>query len=322
MTSTPSTTTADPIAAATGRTDEPAGRFGDGVVAASHWRGLRDEHEDRIAERTDAHIERRMRQESHPVEDFLFTYYPFKGGQLKKWHPGPGGRVELAEAGDHRYFDRRWYLIDEDRNLAEVDLESWRTDRGDGAKFIASLLSSTLNREANFGCFGIHEWAMVYRLTEEQRRHQQVPLRLSPAETDAVVEGHRIQCSHHDAFRFFTAPARPLNTLQPSREGMVSNEQPGCLHAGMDLYKWAMKISPVADSDLVVDCFDLALDIRTLDMEASPYDLRGWGYGVVAIETAAGKAEYMERQRAFSARAQALRARLLDALAVAGVHPR
>ncbi len=82
---------------------------------------------------------------------------------------------------------------------------------------------------------------------------------------------------------------------------MVGNEQPGCLHAGMDLYKWAMKIGPIAPSPLVLDCFDLALDIRTLDMEASPYDLRGWGYGVVAIETAAGKAEYMERQQAPSA---------------------
>ncbi|MGO2152824.1 MAG: 3-methyladenine DNA glycosylase, partial [Brevibacterium aurantiacum] len=105
-------------------------------------------------------------------------------------------------------------------------------------------------------------------------------------------------------------------------ESMVANEQPGCLHAGMDLYKWAMKIGPIAPSDLVVDCFDLALDIRTLDMEASPYDLRGWGYGVVAIETAEGKAEYMDRQRAFSERAQALRQRLLDSLAAVGVYAR
>src|SRR5699024_12805130 len=68
--------------------------------------------------------------------------------------------------------------------------------------------------------------------------------------------------------------------------------------------------------------FDLAADIRTLDMEASPYDLRGWGYGVVAVETAAGKAEYMRRQTGFSARAQSLRQGLLDALASAGIHPR
>lgn len=297
-------------------------RLGDGAVSAAVWRGLCDDHAARVARRTDAHIARRMSGEKHPVEDFLFTYYPFKVGQLARWNPGPGVRLELETEDDRARFDRRWYRIDEAQSLAEVDLGSWRADRGDGAKFIASLLSATLHREANFGCFGIHEWAMVYRLSEEERRHQQVPLRLSRTETDAVVEGHRIQCSHHDAFRFFTPSARPLNTLQPSREGMVADEQPGCLHAGMDLYKWAMKIGPIASSDLVIDCFDLALDIRTLDMEASPYDLRGWGYGVVAIETAAGKAEYLDRQKEFSARAQELRRRLLDSLAAAGVHPR
>jgi hypothetical protein len=84
-----------PHTAETERADDSSGRLGDGVVPASRWRELRDEHEQRIAERTDAHIERRMRQETHPVEDFLFTYYPFKVGQLKKWHPGPGVRVAL-----------------------------------------------------------------------------------------------------------------------------------------------------------------------------------------------------------------------------------
>src|SRR5699024_12601287 len=128
----------------------------------------------------------------------------------------------------------------------------------------ASLLASTLHREANFGCFGIHEWAMVYRLSEDERRHQQVPLRLSPAETDAVVEGHRIQCSHHDAFRFFTEPARPLNTLHPSRSGMLDTGQPGCLHAGMDLAQSAMERHPIAESALVVGCCHLPADRRAL----------------------------------------------------------
>ena len=43
------------------------------------------------------------------------------------------------------------------------------------------------------------------------------------AGTDAVVESHRIACSHFDAFRFFTPTARPLNTLQPGprRPGRV-----------------------------------------------------------------------------------------------------
>ena len=315
MTSAPSMT--DPSLPA--RRTENLGAGDGAALRPSTWRSLRDDHVASITERTEGHIARRKNGQKHPVEDFLFTYYPFKVGQLAKWNPGPGTHMQLETEADEDYFDRRWYRIDHASSLAEVDVEAWRADRGDGAKFIASLLQSTLHREANFGCFGIHEWAMVYKTSDEQRRHQQVPLRLSPAETDAVVERHRIQCSHHDAFRFFTEPARPLNTLQPSRAGMVANEQPGCLHAGMDLYKWAMKIGPIASSDIVVDCFDLALDIRTLDMEASPYDLRGWGYGVVAIETAEGKAQYMERQQAFSTRAQALRQRLLDALASVGV---
>ena len=45
--------------------------------------------------------------------------------------------------------------------------------------------------------------------------------------TDEVVEGHRIGCSHFDAFRFFTPPARPLNTLQPGRDDRPAFEQPG-----------------------------------------------------------------------------------------------
>ena len=67
--------------------------------------------------------------------------------------------------------------------------------------------------------------------------------------------------------------AAPLNALKPTRESQTALEQPGCLHAGMDLYKWAHKLVPAVSSDLVLDCFELARDIRTLDMRASPYDL-------------------------------------------------
>ncbi|MGK5643543.1 3-methyladenine DNA glycosylase, partial [Streptomyces sp. URMC 126] len=81
-----------------------------------------------------------------------------------------------------------------------------------------------------------------------------------------------------------------LNTRRPTFETRVLNEQPGCLHAGMDVYKWAYKLAPFTPSDLVADCFALAREIRTLDMRASPYDLTAWGYSPVAIETPAGKA--------------------------------
>ena len=70
-------------------------------------------------------------------------------------------------------------------------------------------------RPGAFGCFGLHEWAMVYR--EGEHRHP-VPLRLGQAGTDDVVETHKIRCTHIDAFRFFTPDAAPRNRCDPTRE--------------------------------------------------------------------------------------------------------
>jgi hypothetical protein len=80
----------------------------------------------------------------------------------------------------------------------------------------------------------------------------------------------------------------------------------------MDLYKHAFRLSPMVCSELVADCFELARDIRALDMRASPYDLSGLGYEPVRVETAAGKQEYVAAQRAFAERARPLRRRLIE----------
>jgi hypothetical protein len=160
----------------------------------------------------------------------------------------------------------------------------------------------------------MHEWAMVYRQTQAEVRHNAWPLRLSPGHLAATVEERGVRCSHFDAYRFFTAPARPLNLLRPTRETQVGNEQPGCLHANMDLYKWAYKLSPLTGAELVADCFALARDIRTLDMRASPYDLADLGYPPVRVETPEGRAEYAAEQKRFAELAAPLRARLVDAV--------
>lgn len=140
-----------------------------------------------------------------------------------------------------------------------------------------------------------------------------MPLRLGRDGTDAVVESHDLRCTHFDAFRFFTPEAVPLNRTALTREDQPLLEQPGCLHAGMDLYKWAMKLGPLVPGELLLDTFELARDIRLLDMEAAPYDLAEWGVVPVPIETAEGKAEYVRRQRGFAERAAVLRGALLDA---------
>jgi hypothetical protein len=171
------------------------------------------------------------------------------------------------------------------------------------------LLAATAARPGQWSCFGLHEWAMLYRQSSDEIRHRGWPLRLDPA---PVLAHQTLRCTHFDAFRFFTEPARPLNQLQLTRADQVAQEQPSCLHANMDLYRWAYKLSPLLASEIVVDCFELARDIRVVDMRASPYDLSALGLLPVPVETPAGRAEFTRLQRGFAERAAPLRQQLID----------
>ena len=273
------------------------------------WCSRRAVHESRVDAWTLPHLERRRRREKHPVEDFLFTYYAQRPAALRRWHPGFG--VGLAGEAAAPYLGLKGYAV----STTGEDVVTASQEYVEGQRPLVSalhrLLSATAARPAQLGCFGMHEWAMVYRLDSDEVRHAGWPLRLGTSGTDRVVESHRIACSHFDAYRFFTPTARPLNTLRPGRDDREDFEQPGCLHAGMDLYKHAFRLSPMVASDLVADCFELARDIRVLDMRASPYDLAELDYSPVRVETAEGKQEYVAAQRAFAERGAPLRARLI-----------
>jgi hypothetical protein len=266
------------------------------------WTARSAAHAERADALTAGHRARRATGERHPVEDFLYEYYSTRPSVLRRWHPGAG--TALAAPAPHAAW--RWYRDDGD--TVALDPAGYLADRGDTVAFVHRLLAATAARPAFTGCFGLHEWAMVYRAGE--RRHP-LPLRLGQAGTDAVVEAHPIRCSHFDAFRFFTPAAVGRNSLQPTRATQPDLEQPGCLHATMDLYKWATKLGPAVPGELLLDCFELARDVRELDMRASPYDLRASGREPVRIETADGRAEYAALQRGFAVRGAALRARLL-----------
>ena len=279
------------------------------VLPAAQWRENQARHEERVDDLTREHRHRSGRQVRHPVEDFLFTYYSFRPAQLRRWHPGLG--VALAQAPERASWRFHRVLPGD---TVTADPARFRSERGSQVDFIRRLLTATSSAPGQFGCFGLHEWAMVFRQDDAAHRHQQWPLRLGRAGTDDVIRDHQIKCTHYDAFRFFTPQARPRNALQPDLQSRLQLEQPGCLHASMDVYKWAYKLVPVVPSELLMDCFDLAKSIRVLDMRASPYDLTDLGYAPVRIETAAGKAEYVAAQRAFSEQARVLRRRLLGVL--------
>ncbi|WNV75404.1 3-methyladenine DNA glycosylase [Geodermatophilus sp. DSM 44513] len=277
-------------------------------LPAAEWTAQVRGHAERVDALTAGHRARRAAGTRHPVEDFLFEYYSARPAQLRRWHPGAGVVLEPAADGPAPHASWRWYATGDDGAVA-LDRAAFLADRGDTVAFVARLLAATAGRPAFTGCFGLHEWAMVYR--DDGHRHP-LPLRLGQAGTDAVVEAHPVRCSHVDAFRFFTPAAVGRNKLQPTRATQVELEQPGCLHATMDVYKWAYKLGPAVPGELLLDCFVLAADVRVLDMRASPYDLRSAGYQPVAIETPEGKAQYVAAQRGFAHRGAQLRARLLE----------
>ncbi len=278
----------------------------DRVHDAATWRTLASEHARRAERWTIPHLERRRRGDKHPVMDFLFDYYPYSPGKLRTWHPGIG--VELrgdwqppSGASAYRSTARGWTVDPATVDPARLSLA-------------LRILQGTQTRPAQHSCFGMHEWAMVYRIDPGQVRHEKQPLRLSINEISAAVDEVGLRCTHIDAYRFFTDEAVPLNATVPTRTDQPDVEQPGCLHANMDLFKYAMWFQPYVPGDLVLDCFELSAYAREIDMRASPYNVSDFGYPAIAIETPTGRREYAREQRVIAERARPLRAQLLSTL--------
>ena len=275
------------------------------VLAEDVWRARAEMQRARVTPIIQPRLVRRAEGTKHPVEDFLFTYYPFRMGALRRWSPGWGVQLEAESVPAGEAW---WQLGAAGLCVSEKERDATALKL---AQFIRNLCVAVAGRPAHHGCFGLHEWAMVYRSTEA-RRHASWPLRLPPAATDAVVESMPVRCTHFDAFRFFTADARPLNRLQPDLDSRILNEQPGCIHVTMDLYKWAMKLRQLIPSELAADAFDLAMEARRVDMRASPYDFSALDFKPICIETADGRAEYEVEQRRLAALAAPIRAQLIS----------
>ena len=283
------------------------------ALDVAQWRERILAHRSRVDLWIRPHLDRRRRGIRHPVEDFLLDYYPYSTGRLRRWHPGPGIHLEgsvdevLGIPGHvlrdgHTLFD--WMALPphhQNRLSTEVDV-------------VRRLMRATAERPARLGCFGLHEWAMVLGQSADEVRHAGWPLRVSPEQVRQTVAEVGLRCTHFDAYRFFTDEARPLNPLTLTRANQVQTDQPGCLHANMDLYKWSMRLAPLVPAEWIADAFDLARRIRHLDMQGAPYDLSALGVEPLPLETPAGRAEFAARQRGHAEEAAVQRARLVDRL--------
>jgi hypothetical protein len=272
------------------------------------WHKLRDEHKVKVMPWITPRLERRSRHESHPVDDFLFEYYPISTNKLLTWHAGFGislhaieDEVDAFPSGSYEFVDSKIQIQNE-----------WLAKNQEAAINLLSFLTKTQERPVRSGCFGLHEWAMV--LGSDEVRHEKWPLRLSQEQIRATIDEVGLRCTHFDAFRFFTPTAAPLNPLQLTPIDRNDVEQPGCLHANMDLYKHAQRFAPIFGSNIVRAAFALAKDIRTVDMQTAPYDLAELGVIPIPVETQAGRDEFANQQLQFASRAQILRTALIDVL--------
>jgi len=272
------------------------------------WKALQRKHQNIVEPWISPRLERRSHHLKHPVDDFLFEYYPISPARIRAWHPGSGVSL-VADEDDVADFPQASYTYDG----STISLNhTWVTDQSARFRSILELLKSTHERPAKNGCFGLHEWAMV--VGDDAVRHTDWQLRLTDQEIRATINEVGLRCTHFDAFRFFTDEARPKNPLQLVRADQVSMEQPGCLHANMDLHKYASAMAPLIGSEIARACFALARDIRTVDMQVAPYELSGLGITPIRVETTEGRIEFATRQQEFTQRANDLRLSLITLL--------
>lgn len=277
-------------------------------ILKEEWQKRAKEHLERVGPIADAFLERRSTHKKHPVHDFLFRYYPFSPAKLKEWVPSFEEELDVEGVIVPSYFREHWFEIT-DQTL-RCHLKRLPESTKSLAVFIEELSLNILKRPPRFGCFGLHEWAMVYKLSQEELRHKDYKLRLSSEELNAFVEAQNLCCTHYDAYRFFTPGAVSLNFAKPTLATRPQYEQGGCLHANMDLYKWANKLWPWIGSDFIGKAFFLALEGREIDMRASPYDLQSEGYTPIRIETEEGRKEYQKLQQDYAQKTTVLRQEL------------
>ena len=278
----------------------------------SDWQKAAKAHRRRAEEWTLPYRSRRTQGRLHPVHDFLFIYYRFAPAQLEQWHPAAGTSLEAPQMISN--YSEKYYTHADSTLFLDPDKIDVKARKR--LQWSLYLCCAVGNRPPQFRCFGMHEWAMVYQGGPEGRpRHEgTLNLRLPQAQIDELVRNQLTCCSHFDAFRFFTDSAKPFNRLHPTQEARLHNEQPGCLHTNMDLYKWTAKSMPWVGSDLLWDAFEYAVRCREIDMRASPYDCTPLGLQPIRIETLEGRAEYEREQRKLADDGQPLRTRLIDSL--------
>ena len=151
------------------------------VLSPADWREREAAHVRRARRYADPYLGRRSTGRKHPVEDFLFTYYTQKPGQLLRWHPGDGvvlcGTAAAARrigstTGRSTAANSPGGPAARQHRSGVRQASAFLSERREAVQFARIILAGTAARPAQFGCFGLHEWAMVYRQEKFELRHE------------------------------------------------------------------------------------------------------------------------------------------------------
>mmetsp|Transcript_20604 Transcript_20604/g.62847 ORF Transcript_20604/g.62847 Transcript_20604/m.62847 type:complete len:326 (+) Transcript_20604:185-1162(+) len=262
--------------------------------------------------------------DSHPIYNFLFTYLRADPSTLGRWSPGPSVLLEGGMSRSHEPHVWRGRGMTRLGDDCCYPVSAARPGRKATWKRTASLLRRIAGRSPNFQCYGLHEWAMLFRpegAAAPNKFQESLPLRVSQEQLNHIVMSLRPRCTHFDAFRFFAPDAVGLNTHrpQPSRHNADELTQPGCVHATLDLLRYALALFPHLPAEVVGDALEIAVDARLIDMRASPYDLSAapeaarvdFDLSPICIETREGRREYQAAQADLARRAAPVRSSLL-----------
>jgi len=257
----------------------------------------------------------------NPIYNFLHSYYKYSTADLKKYSPGISVALLGARPGVNLdILNEKYMAFNEEGGCYDVSTFHIMASGKYGLARLTKdrdVLRATSAKAPFFGCFGMHEWAMLYsgNGTNIVGHQESTPLRVDQKTIDALVGGPgQIRCTHYDAFRFFQPSAKPMNMINTlSRENTPRHEQPGCIHANMDLFRYAYQLYPYISSAVLVDALRLALEARKVDMRASPYDVSAFeGCEVpICVETPQGRKLYIEEQERIASTAVPIRKAIL-----------
>src|SRR5262245_9977755 len=126
------------------------------TLTADQWRSERSLTLAELEPHAAAGEDRRSRRVIHPIEDFIFEYYSLRPSQLRPWSPGPD--VLLLDASPNE-LDRGRLFVEQDGGLV---LPAYPANRRSFLIWLTEYLTAVAARPLALGCFGMHEWAMVY----------------------------------------------------------------------------------------------------------------------------------------------------------------